>query len=434
MKTSFYIILTFLTCFLAGCYTQKHVEAYARANPVAHVSSNYSMIGNETALLGREQLIGKWQAVSHVDWAMYGCAFWGVWKRDNAFDATVVYDFKDDGRVDINVGVSIERQRCIATAKGKWTYGNGILKIRLGEEKWDGRDFVWFKYVAMGMMSSELELQKDFWGNRNDRVVAWYGENTISLRWSDVQNYQRWWENFMRDYLWNRTKSVTVAQIGDDGCWHVHSAIEDTRQPGMRLIDAVGDRLVFRRVSPRMDEDRQQDKKEVLPKDVTASPNIPPYRVINLVRQKGNDFAYTFSLELPGDTSIQTFFGVQNIFANEVRTAYQMEYPNADMSSLRVVVQPSLSNGRIVGRAEVLTIVPVALSYDASARLGKLSVRFNANQYEEARVWARKNIETLARDKNIALVSGEIPPAARFYSLGESLKDGNILEIEFKTE
>ena len=46
----------------------------------------------------------------------------------------------------------------------------------------------------------------------------------------------------------------------------------------------------------------------------------------------------------------------------------------------------------------------------------------------------RRNIETLARDKNIALVTGEIPPNARFYSLGESLKDGNILEIEFKTE
>jgi len=160
----------------------------------------------------------------------------------------------------------------------------------------------------------------------------------------------------------------------------------------------------------------------------------PPYKIIDLVREKENDFAYTFSLELSGDASIQTFFGVQNIFANEVRTAYQMEYPNADMSSLRVVVQPSLSNGRIVGRAEVLTIAPVALSYDASARLGKLSVRFNSSQYEEARAWARKNIETLARDKNIALVSGELPPAARFYSLGESLKDGNILEIEFKTE
>ena len=178
----------------------------------------------------------------------------------------------------------------------------------------------------------------------------------------------------------------------------------------------------------------QEASRAAMQKNQFEQVNRPPYKIIDLVREKGSEFAYTFSLELAGDASIQTFFGVQNIFANEVRTAYQMEYPNVDMSHLRVVVQPSLSNGRIVGRAEVLTIAPIALSYDASARLGRLSVRFNASQYEEARAWARKNIETLARDKNIALVSGEIPPAARFYSLGESLKDGNILEIEFKTE
>ena len=61
-------------------------------------------------------------------------------------------------------------------------------------------------------------------------------------------------------------------------------------------------------------------------------------------------------------------------------------------------------------------------------------MRVNANQYEEARQWVRKNIETLARDKNIALTTGEIPPAAKFYLGREEFKDGNTLEIEFKTE
>ena len=162
--------------------------------------------------------------------------------------------------------------------------------------------------------------------------------------------------------------------------------------------------------------------------------NTPPYRIIDLAREKGSDFAYAFSLELVGDASIQTFFGVQNIFASEVRTAYLMEYPNADVTALRVVVQPRLSNGRIVGLAEVLTITPVSLTYDPNTRRGRLAVRYNANQYEAARDWIRRNIETLARDKNIALVTGEIPPAAKFYSLGETLKEGNVLEIEFKTE
>lgn len=159
----------------------------------------------------------------------------------------------------------------------------------------------------------------------------------------------------------------------------------------------------------------------------------PPYRIIDLAREKGSDFAYAFSLEMVGDTSIQTFFGVQNIFASEVRTAYLMEFPNAEAAALRLVVQPRLSNGKIVGRAEVLTIVPVSLSYDAGTCRGKLSVRFNPGQAEEARAWVRKNIETLAIDKNIALTTGQLPPAATYYSLGEKI-DGNVMEIEFRTE
>jgi len=159
----------------------------------------------------------------------------------------------------------------------------------------------------------------------------------------------------------------------------------------------------------------------------------PPYRIVDLVREKDSDFAYAFTLELSGDASIQTFFGVQTVFANEVRAAYQTENPNADVSALRVVVQPQLSNGKIIGRAEVLTITPVSLSYDAGTRRGKLSVRFNPGQAEEARAWIRKNIETLARDKNIAVTTGQTPPAATYYSLGERI-EGNVMEIEFKTE
>ena len=52
---------------------------------------------------------------------------------------------------------------------------------------------------------------------------------------------------------------------------------------------------------------------------------------------------------------------------------------------------------------------------------------------DEARAWIRKNIETLARDKNIALTTGQLPPEATYYSLGEKIV-GNVMEIEFRTE
>lgn len=159
----------------------------------------------------------------------------------------------------------------------------------------------------------------------------------------------------------------------------------------------------------------------------------PLYRIDSLVRESNSDFAYTFSLKMNEDSSIEAFFAIQGVFAREVLDAYKAEYPNADVSTLRVYVLPRLVNGRIEGRAVVLTITPVSLSYDANTRRGRLSVHFNDGQYEEAREWIRKNIETLARDKNIALVTGQLPPAATYYSLGEKV-DGNVMEIEFKTE
>ena len=159
----------------------------------------------------------------------------------------------------------------------------------------------------------------------------------------------------------------------------------------------------------------------------------PLYRIESLVREGGSDFAYAFSLKMNGEPSIEAFFGIQGIFAREVLDAYKTECPNADESTLRVYVLPRLVNGKIEGRAAVLTIAPVSLSYDANTRRGKLSVRFNAGQYKEAREWIRKNIETLARDKNIAIVTGQPPPAATYYSLGEKI-DGDVMEVEFKTE
>ncbi|MBQ2631521.1 MAG: hypothetical protein IJG13_17730, partial [Kiritimatiellae bacterium] len=72
--------------------------------------------------------------------------------------------------------------------------------------------------------------------------------------------------------------------------------------------------------------------------------------------------------------------------------------------------------------------------YDPLTRTGRMAVCLSGGQFEETRKWIRRNIEALARDKNIALTTGKIPPAAKFYLGREELKDGNMLEIEFKTE
>jgi hypothetical protein len=161
------------------------------------------------------------------------------------------------------------------------------------------------------------------------------------------------------------------------------------------------------------------------------------YKILLCERESGRDFAYRFVLQLTEDAqrSLQAFRAVQQEFRNALREDYAEAFSVAELQSLYVDFPEYRQNeGKIEGRAVVLTISVASLAYDPNTRTGKLAVKVNANQYEEARKWVRKNIETLARDKNIALVTGEIPPTAKFYLGREELKDGNILEIEFKTE
>ena len=161
------------------------------------------------------------------------------------------------------------------------------------------------------------------------------------------------------------------------------------------------------------------------------------YHIVSCERESGNDFSYRFVLKLNNkdDNSLAVFSFIQKEFRDAIKRDYAESFPGVKLDSLFVdFPEYKLNNDKIEGRAVVLLISIIAITYDPNTRTGKLAVKVNANQYEEARKWIRKNIEALARDKNIALTTGEIPPAAKFYLGREELKDGNVLEIEFKTE
>jgi len=182
------------------------------------------------------------------------------------------------------------------------------------------------------------------------------------------------------------------------------------------------------------DEQRIEGKKT---NKSEPQPNVPVYSIISFDRESGNSFSYRFVLALSdtNNRSLQVLRAVQKEFREAVKADYTESFPGVNLHSLFVEFpEYKLHEGRIEGIAMVLTISVTSLSYDPNTRTGKLAVKVNANQYEEARKWIRKNIETLARDKNIALTTGEIPPAAKFYLGREELKNGNVLEIEFRTE
>ena len=175
---------------------------------------------------------------------------------------------------------------------------------------------------------------------------------------------------------------------------------------------------------------------EMLRKRETEKSKAPPHRIERLSRDSARKFAYDFALELQSVPSNpnETVRAVIHDFAKAIVDDYADTFPHAKKDLLRVAFSGvSISGMKISGKASVLTIAPVSLSYDANTRRGKLSVRFNPGQADESRKWVLENIEALARDKNIMLTTGSTPPPGSF-SICEEKVDGSTLEIEFKTE
>lgn len=169
---------------------------------------------------------------------------------------------------------------------------------------------------------------------------------------------------------------------------------------------------------------------------VQQAPQKPKFAITSFKPvDADNDFSYSFEVTLNGDVSPDEFLGEYESFLNNLKKIYKSQYPAVDMNSLVVDAKPSLLEGKFVGIARMLTIHIEAMAYDSKTRRGKISARFGHGQERFARNWIKRNImEPLVKDKNILLETGTLPPPGRYYSLDESVKDGNILEIEFKTE
>ena len=164
-------------------------------------------------------------------------------------------------------------------------------------------------------------------------------------------------------------------------------------------------------------EDKLEDSTETNIVMVAERQENTSYKIISLDRESGKDFSYRFVIELKDDNGdpLRMFRMIQRKFRAAIKEDYAESFPNVSTNSLFVEFSKyKLDNNRIEGCAMVLTISVTSLTYDPKTKNGKLAVRVNANQYEEARKWIRKNIETLATDKNIVLTSGERPAPGKF--------------------
>ena len=117
-----------------------------------------------------------------------------------------------------------------------------------------------------------------------------------------------------------------------------------------------------------------------------------------------------------------------------IREDYAASFPDVAAGAIVVdFLEFSLRDGMVRGVSEVLSFAVESLRYDPNTRVGVMRAHIGENQFEEARRYVRRNIESLVRDKNVALDGKAIPPTATFYLCGEMLK-GDVLEITFRTE
>lgn len=164
-----------------------------------------------------------------------------------------------------------------------------------------------------------------------------------------------------------------------------------------------------------------------------AAPAVRPYTIESFAREPGNRYAYRFELKLNDASSADLTLSrrIQADLRQSVRDDYVASAGTKDTSSLQIEFpEYAIREGKVVGRAVVMTVELLEFVYDPTTAQGRLAVKVNPQQYETTRQWVRNNIATLAKDKNANILS-TLSGKPRFTIGREILRDDNVLEVEF---
>ena len=175
---------------------------------------------------------------------------------------------------------------------------------------------------------------------------------------------------------------------------------------------------------------KHTDRNETLQNSVSDK-----YEIVEFEKDDDCVYRYSFVLKRRDSSSVAVRESreLKKILRAMIREDYLLSFPDAARSVVIDFPKFSLQNGSVVGNAVALTFSVASLEYDSHRRRGVMRIGIGENQFEDARRYARKNIESIARDKNIALDANKIPPSAVFYLEEEKLNSG-MLEISFRVE
>lgn len=166
-----------------------------------------------------------------------------------------------------------------------------------------------------------------------------------------------------------------------------------------------------------------------------AETKVPEYVIEKLERADGAEYAYLFRITLNEPADMRIARVIKEEMRRTVAEAYSSTYGKTSGSPLQIDFPDfSVAQRTVSGKAVVMKLDVVSLTYDSSTSKGMIKVKTGGRKFEDVREAVRRNIETIVRDKNIALVTGDVPPQARFFLGSERVVGGDMLEIEFEAE
>ena len=216
-----------------------------------------------------------------------------------------------------------------------------------------------------------------------------------------------------------------IQEIGAGDSFSLDGGIELKAYAIAALLKKMEDNGLIAEVN-----NKHADRNETLQNSVSDK-----YEIVEFNKDDDCVYRYSFVLKRRDSSSVAVRESreLKKILRAMIREDYLLSFPDAARSVVIDFPKFSLQNGSVVGNAVALTFSVASLEYDSHRRRGVMRIGIGENQFEDARRYARKNIESIARDKNIALEADKIPPVAQFYLEGEKL-NGGMLEISFRVE
>ena len=161
-----------------------------------------------------------------------------------------------------------------------------------------------------------------------------------------------------------------------------------------------------------------------------------PYEITTEEAFSKGQAVYRVNITDSGLTAFEVVRMVKPEIETVLRDALAARMPGLPQDAIRAYVVPEFAENRVIRfRGWAFAMKPIAdgWRYNPETRRGVARFRLSGGMPpEEAKRWARENIEAIVMEKNVALEAGVAPPeGAKYRSLGEML-EGGVLTVEFE--